>query len=66
MYEKAIMPGDTTVPEISINCIMDEGNKTRTKADIKRLGCLSNVNKQDKAHRLEAWAGILIFKSKTI
>jgi hypothetical protein len=34
MYEKAITPGDTVVPEMSINCTMEEGNKARTKAKI--------------------------------
>jgi len=31
MYEKAIVPGDTAMPEISINCTMEEGSKARMK-----------------------------------
>jgi hypothetical protein len=34
MYEKAIVPGDTAMPEISINCTMEEGSKARMKAKI--------------------------------
>lgn len=32
MYENAIDPGDTAIPDISIDCTIEEGNKARMKA----------------------------------
>jgi hypothetical protein len=43
MYENAIAPEDTAIPEMSINCTMEEGNKARTKAKIVRLRCRCDV-----------------------
>jgi len=32
MYENAIDPEDTAIPDISIDCTIEEGNTARTKA----------------------------------